>query len=79
MNTLEEKPVPDDKEPPLKKGNQEEKNRMILVCGVLLLTLVTLILYAITRDNALLLASGTVSGTVGTCILLVFRYYFEKK
>jgi hypothetical protein len=75
MNTLEEKPVPDDKEPPLKKGNQEEKNRMILVCGVLLLTLVTLILYAITRDNALLLESGT----VGTCILLVFRYYFEKK
>lgn len=73
-NTLKEKTT-EDKEPPLKKGDQEEKNRTILVCGVLLLTLVTLILYAVTRDNALLLTSGI----VGTCIFSVLRYYFENK
>jgi hypothetical protein len=48
-------------------------NRTILVCGVLVLTALALILYAITRDKVLLLASGI----VGTSISTVLYYYFK--
>lgn len=74
-NTLKERPVLDN-EPPSNKGGWDEKNRTILICGMLVLTLVALILYAITRDNALLLDSG-IMGTGG--IVAVLRYYFGKE
>jgi hypothetical protein len=53
----------------------DEKTRTILVCGVLLLTIVAFILYAITRDTVLLMADG---GVVGISMVSVLRYYFEK-
>jgi hypothetical protein len=51
----------------------DDQNRTILVCGVLLLAIVAFILYAITRDTALLLTDG---GIVGISMASVVRYYF---
>lgn len=59
-----------------KPSGQDEKIRMILVCGVLLLALVTLILYAITKDTALLLTNSSV---LGAGIFFILRYYFSKE